>query len=121
MAVSAQEAPAATGFTASEKIASYLSRLNPIPRLPEYTGPYAVGTVDVEIPVADLESPAPTPPGVAAAEIETIQFRVYYPAHPAAAAEGGQRITWLPAPQRDHLSAYIKFLGVGTFWAQAAS
>lgn len=118
MAVSAQETPVGAGYTASEKIASYLSRLNPIPQLPEYTGPYGVGTVDVEIPIADLKSPAPAPPGAAVADIETIQFRVYYPAHPAAE---GQRITWLPAPQRDHLSAYIKFLGVGTFWAQAAS
>lgn len=113
MAVTVQETE---GPTASEKFASYLSRLNPIPTLPEYTGPYGVGTVDVEIPTADLESPGPAPPE--AADIETIQFRVFYPTLPGAE---GQRITWLPAPQRDHLSAYIKFLGIGTFWAQAAS
>ncbi len=105
-----------TKFTASERVASYLSRLNPIPRLPEYTGPYKVGTVDVEIPIADLKSTAPAPAD--AAEIETIQFRIFYPAQPDSE---GKRITWLPAPQRDHLSAYIKFLGVGPFWAQAAS
>ncbi|RYO83912.1 hypothetical protein DL766_008288 [Monosporascus sp. MC13-8B] len=105
-----------TNFTAAGKVASYLSQLNPIPRFPEYTGPYKVGTVDVEIPVSELESPAPAPAD--ASEIETIQFRIFYPAQPDSE---GKRITWLPAPQRDHLSAYIKFLGVGTFWAQAAS
>lgn len=106
----------ATDSSVSGKVASYLSRLNPIPRLPEYTGPYKVGTIDVEIPVSDLQSPAPAP--TEAAEIETIQFRIFYPAQPDSE---GKRITWLPAPQRDHLSAYIKFLGVGPFWAQAAS
>ncbi|RYP63428.1 hypothetical protein DL771_009281 [Monosporascus sp. 5C6A] len=103
-------------FTAAGKVASYLSRLNPIPRFPEYTGPYKVGTVDVEIPISELESPAPAPAN--ASEIETVQFRIFYPAPPDSQ---GKRITWLPAPQRDHLSAYIKFLGVGPFWAQAAS
>ncbi|RYP22094.1 hypothetical protein DL765_001853 [Monosporascus sp. GIB2] len=105
-----------TSFTTAGKVASYLSQLNPIPRFPEYTGPYKVGTVDVEIPVSELESPAPAPAN--ASEIETIQFRIFYPAQPDSE---GKRITWLPAPQRDHLSAYIKFLGVGPFWAQAAS
>ncbi|KAI0106437.1 phospholipase A2 [Nemania sp. FL0031] len=97
-------------------MASILSKLNPVPRFPEFTGPYKVGTVDVETPVCDLESPAPTPDN--AADIETIQFRIFYPCDPSAT---GKRITWLPAPQRDYLSAYIKFLGVGAFLAEAAS
>ncbi|KAI0865108.1 phospholipase A2 [Xylaria cubensis] len=95
---------------------SLLSKLNPVPRFPEFTGPYKVGTVDVEIPVCELESPAPTPDN--AADLETVQFRVFYPCDPHAT---GKRITWLPAPQRDYLSAYIKFLGVGAFLAEAAS
>ncbi|KAI2470823.1 phospholipase A2 [Annulohypoxylon bovei var. microspora] len=99
-----------------DKWSSLLSRLNPIPSFEEYTGPYKVGTADVEIPVSELDSPAPAPDN--AAEIETIQFRIFYPAHPDAQ---GKRITWLPAPQRDHLSAYIQFLGVGQLVAQAVS
>ncbi|KAI1753561.1 phospholipase A2 [Xylaria castorea] len=95
---------------------SLLSKLNPIPRFPEFTGPYKVGTVDVEIPVGELESPGPTPDN--AADLETVQFRIFYPSDPNAS---GKRITWLPAPQRDYLSAYIKFLGVGSFLAEAAS
>ena len=98
------------------RMSSLLSKLNPIPRLPEFTGPYKVGTVDIEIPICELASPAPAPDN--ATEIETIQFRVFYPCDSSAT---GKRITWLPAPQRDYLSAYIKFLGVGALLAEAAS
>ncbi|KAI8952276.1 phospholipase A2 [Xylaria longipes] len=97
-------------------MASLLSKLNPIPSFPEFTGAYKVGTVDVEIPICELESPAQAPDN--AADIETVQFRIFYPCDPNAS---GKRITWLPAPQRDYLSAYIKFLGVGAFLAEAAS
>lgn len=100
----------------SDRWSSLLSKLSPVPRFPEFTGPYKVGTVDVEVPVCELESPAPTPDN--AADIETVQFRIFYPCDPSAT---GKRITWLPAPQRDYLSAYIKFLGVGTVLAEAAS
>jgi platelet-activating factor acetylhydrolase len=100
----------------SDKWSSFLSWLSPVPRFPEYTGPYKVGTVDVEIPVCELDSPAPAPDN--AANIETVQFRIFYPCEPNAT---GKRITWLPAPQRDHLAAYIKFLGVGPLVASAAS
>ncbi|KAI0805759.1 phospholipase A2 [Xylaria sp. FL0064] len=95
---------------------SILSKLSPIPRFPEFTGPYKVGTVDVEIPVCELESPAPAPEN--AAEIETIQFRIFYPCDANAT---GKRISWLPAPQRDYVSAYIKFLGLNALLAEAAS
>ncbi|KAI1821837.1 phospholipase A2 [Xylaria intraflava] len=108
-------AQAAAGES-SDRWGSLLSKLNPIPRFPEFTGPYKVGTVDVEIPVKELESPAQAPEN--AANIETIQFRVFYPCDSNAT---GRRITWLPSPQRDYLSAYIKFLGVGPLLAEAAS
>ncbi|KAI1806392.1 phospholipase A2 [Daldinia bambusicola] len=100
----------------AEKWSSLLLGLNPIPGFAEYTGPYKVGTVDVEIPVTELESPAPTPR--TAADIDTIQFRIFYPAHPDSE---GKRITWLPAPQREHLAAYIKFLGISPLLAEAIS
>ncbi|KAI1178406.1 phospholipase A2 [Nemania sp. FL0916] len=103
---------------AIDRWTSLLSRLNPVPQFPEFTGPYKVGTVDVEIPVSKLDSPAPAPDSAIAAGIETVQFRIFYPCDPNAT---GKRITWLPAPQRDYLSAYIKFVGVGAFLAEAAS
>lgn len=99
---------AAKDSQATSKLASYLSRLSPIPAFPDYTGPYKVGTVDVEIPVTDLNSPSPAPEN--AADIPTVQFRVFYP---AVADPKEKPITWLPNPQRQHLSAYTKFLGIG--------
>jgi platelet-activating factor acetylhydrolase len=102
--------------SASQKLSSYLSRLNPIPGFSEYTGPYKVGTIDVEIPISELESPSPTPDG--ASQIHTVLFRVFYPATPEA---NGKRITWLPAPQRLHVSAYTQFLGIGPMVASVLS
>jgi platelet-activating factor acetylhydrolase len=95
---------------------SYLSRFSPVPAFPEYTGPYKVGTMDVEIPVSDLQSPCPTPS--TAADISTVQYRIFYPA----TAESEQRpITWLPNPQRPHVSGYTRFMGIGPKMAQVLS
>lgn len=87
--------------------------LNPIPSFPPYTGPHPVGTVDVEVPVADLPSPCPRPEG--AAHIVTVQFRVFYPAAPAKGK--GKKPSWLPAPQREHIAGYTKFIGANSFVA----
>ncbi|KAK0739595.1 platelet-activating factor acetylhydrolase [Apiosordaria backusii] len=91
------------------------SLLNPIPGFPEYTGPYKVGTVDVEIPVSELPS-NPKPEG--AADIHTVLFRIFYPTVPEA---HGKYITWLPAPQRLHIEAYAQFLGLGSKAASVLS
>ena len=95
---------------------SFLSRINPIPTFPAYTGPHKVGTVDVEIPVSELASPSPVPEG--ASEIYTVQFRIFYPAVPECS---GKPITWLPSPQRLHVAAYAQFLGAGSMLASALS
>ncbi|KAK1761006.1 phospholipase A2 [Echria macrotheca] len=93
-----------------------LSRLNPVPAFPAYTGPHKVGTVDVEIAVSELSSQSPTPKEASA--IDTVQFRIFYPATPDSR---GKRITWLPAPQRLHVSAYVEFLGAGSTLASVLS
>ncbi|KAF9874999.1 putative platelet-activating factor acetylhydrolase [Colletotrichum karsti] len=93
--------------TAAEKVASFFSRLSPVPAFPDYTGPHKVGTVDIEVPVSELESPSPTP--YSASEIYTVQCRVFYPAVPES---NGKRINWLPSPQRQHVSAYTQFIGI---------
>ncbi|KAK7432448.1 hypothetical protein QQZ08_001013 [Neonectria magnoliae] len=100
----------------ASKLTSCFSRLSPVPAFPEYTGPYKVGTVDVEIPVSELQSPVPVPEG--ADDIHTVQFRMFYP---AVAESGEKRIGWLPTPQRQHLSAYTKFLGIGPMLAELLS
>lgn len=107
---------AAENASATARLVAYLSRLNPVPAFPQYTGPYKVGSMDVEVPVTDLESPSPTPEN--AADLHTIQFRIFYP---AAAKSDQKPITWLPAPQRQHVSAYTKFVGVGPKLAEVLS
>ena len=106
----------ASAAATAARMTSYLSKLSPVPAFPEYSGPYKVGTVDVEIPVTELESPSPAP--AAAAGLETVQFRIFYPAQPDAK---GKRITWLPAPQRNHVSAYTRFLGIGNILSEVVS
>ncbi|KAH6611538.1 hypothetical protein Trco_001558 [Trichoderma cornu-damae] len=100
----------------ASRLSAYLSRLSPVPAFPEYTGPFRVGTIDVEIPVAHLPSPAPRPPN--AGDISTVLFRVFYPA----VAESSEKlISWLPSPQRHYVSAYTRFMGVGHALAELLS
>ncbi|KAM0328690.1 hypothetical protein ACHAQA_005103 [Verticillium albo-atrum] len=100
----------------ASKLSAYLSQLNPVPAFPDYTGPYKVGTVDVEIPVTELESPSPAPEN--AADIYTVSCRIFYPATPDS---DGKPISWLPAPQRHHVSAYTQFVGIKPMLADFVS
>jgi len=93
---------------------SYLSRLSPVPAFPEYTGPYKVGTIDVELPVAELDSPSPAPEE----HISTVQYRIFYPCEPESV---GKTINWLPSPQQGYVSAYTRFLGAGSVLAEVIS
>lgn len=93
-------------------MASYLRSLNPVPSFPEYTGPHKVGTIDVELPVSQLEAPSPPPEGA----VETVQFRIFYPCEDE--AKPGPALSWLPNPQRAHVAAYTRFLGAGSTLAE---
>lgn len=97
-------------------MASLLSNLNPVPSFPPYSGPYKVGTIDVEIPVSQLESPSSAPDG--SAEIHTVLFRIFYPAMPEPRAK---QVSWLPAPQRLNIAAYAQFMGAGNTLASLLS
>ncbi|PMD29570.1 hypothetical protein L207DRAFT_642329 [Hyaloscypha variabilis F] len=94
---------------------SYLSRLSPVPGFPDYTGPHKVGTIDVELPVSELDYPSPSPDE----NISTVQYRIFYPCQPD--AKGKKNVNWLPAPQRGYISAYTKFLGAGSMLADLIS
>lgn len=88
-------------------MASLLSSLSPINAFPDYHGPYAVGTVDVEIPVSDLPLPADTPEGAA----PTVAFRIFYPcAKPS--KDDSRPVRWIPQPQRLTTAALMRFLGM---------
>lgn len=93
------------------KMASYLKSINPTPDFPDYTGPYKVGTIDVEIPVSELESPSTFVPDTTKA-LPTVLFRIWYPCVDEQGKKH-EKITWLPQPQREHISAYSRFLGAG--------
>lgn len=99
-------------------MASYLHKvkggvggLNPTPQFPDYTGPYKVGTIDVEIPISELESPSTFVPD-SAENLKTVLFRIWYPCVDEQGKKH-EKITWLPQPQREHISAYSRFLGAG--------
>jgi platelet-activating factor acetylhydrolase len=96
-------------------MASYLKSLNPVPSFPEYTGPHKVGTVSVEIPVAELDAPSPPPEDA----VDTVLFRVFYPCEVEPTTS--KHISWFSSPQRAHVSAYTRFLGAGSTLAEFIS
>ena len=87
---------------------SFVSGLNPTPSFPTYSGPYPVGTLDVEIPASEVLSPSPSPDP----SISTVSFRVFYPCNPP--KEGPKSVYWLPDPQRQYIKAYAQFLGASS-------
>jgi platelet-activating factor acetylhydrolase len=90
---------------------TWLKRINPTPVFPAHTGPYKVGSVDVEIPVSELESPSTN---VAPADLPTVAFRVFYPC----TQDSDQKaVRWIPSPQREYISSYAKFLGANSAFA----
>src|SRR6266480_5881051 len=93
---------------------SIFSRLNPIPSFPDYTGPYDVGTSDVEIPTSELESPSPAPDP----SISTVQFRIFYPCIKPAKSNP---VRWLPNQQREYMGGYLRFLGINPALAESIS
>lgn len=93
---------------------SWFSRLNPTPGFPAYTGPYKVGTVDVEIPAADLTSSTSCPDSAPS----TISFRIFYPCEQTSSS---RPVRWIPGPQRATVSAFARFLGANPKAANAFS
>ncbi len=94
---------------------SWFKKVNPTPSFPSYTGPHKVGTVDVEIPAGELQSPSVHDPP---ADIPTVAFRVFYPCTQESVQKGAK---WIPNPQREYLSALAKFMGANNAFATAFS
>ncbi|KAF1974132.1 hypothetical protein BU23DRAFT_462322 [Bimuria novae-zelandiae CBS 107.79] len=91
---------------------TWLNKINPTPAFPPYTGPYKVGSVDVEIPTSQLESPGKL--DSPSTDPATVSFRVFYPARPESEQKG---VRWIPSPQKEVVSSYAKFLGAGNAMA----
>ena len=88
-------------------MSSFFSLLNPIPAFAAHTGPYNVGTQEVEIPISDLPLSSPPPD----ASITTLSFRIFYPCQPDTTKP--KPVYWLPKPQGEYLRAYSRFLSAG--------
>ncbi|KAK9449161.1 platelet-activating factor acetylhydrolase [Limtongia smithiae] len=75
------------------------------PTLPPYPGPFAVGTVELEVPC-----PVPKAFPEIDSSVDTLLFRVFYPG--VAPADGaGMHPHWFPDDRRTYLKNYITFLG----------
>ena len=93
----------------------WTTSINPLRSFPAYAGPYSVGSLDVELPAAELETTHSGPDS----DIATIAFRVFYPCE--LDAKKRRPVRWLPDPQRSFFSAYAQFLGAGPTLADAIS
>ncbi|KAB8339226.1 hypothetical protein FH972_022160 [Carpinus fangiana] len=84
---------------------------------PAHTGPYAVGSIDVEIPIADLPQPFETP--CPDSGITTLAFRLYYPCVEPTVGAKSNPAYWIPHPQDGHVQHFAKFLGAGEALSRA--
>ncbi|KAF9691894.1 hypothetical protein EKO04_010058 [Ascochyta lentis] len=90
---------------------TWLKNINPTPSFPAYTGPHKVGSIDVEIPISELENPSDDVPP---ADLPTVAFRVFYPCRQDSEQEP---VKWIPSPQREYIAAYARFLGANSAFA----
>ncbi|KAK6338907.1 hypothetical protein TWF696_009708 [Orbilia brochopaga] len=106
-------------------MSSLLSRLNPIPGFPAYKGPYAVGTIDLELPVAPFVESKLSPSCPSHADIPTVQMRVFYPAKlkedGGDKTNGHSKANWIPSPRKEYIAAYCRFAGAGEWLANLLS
>lgn len=96
---------------------SWFSKLSPIPAFPDYSGPYQVGTVDVEIPAAQLQSQSQSPAPESAPP--TVAFRIFYPCENQSASS--RPVRWIPQPQKATVSAFGRFMGAGSRYSEIFS
>jgi platelet-activating factor acetylhydrolase len=92
----------------------------PSSTLPPASGPYSVGSMEIEVPV---ENPRPIShimrDGRHLLRLETVLFTLYYPAafgSGSGPAPGGgkkwSRETWVPRPRMETAKGYAKFAGI---------
>ena len=86
----------------------------PIPSLPAYSGPYTVGTFDIEVPSTDLLQAAADSTLVP----ETVSCRVFYPAENDK-SHRARPVYWIQDPQKGIVAAYGQFLGARPALASA--
>lgn len=87
-------------------------------RLPEYTGPYDVGAVDIEVPLDQsrrVNDITFVRDGTPAFEVETVLFTLYYPTSSGNSYKGKEKLYWIPSPISATAKGYAHFLGMDNF------
>ncbi|KAJ9602593.1 hypothetical protein H2200_012786 [Cladophialophora chaetospira] len=84
--------------------------------LPQYTGPYNVGTIDVEVPVEtrSINNATFREGGHAAFKLETVLFTLYYPATKGAVSSKPHHL-WVPKPLSITGQGYARFAHISNF------
>lgn len=83
--------------------------------LPCYTGPYAVGYLEAELPVYNPRSFSRIKrEHRPALQLDTVFFSAYYPTDPGHAV-GHRRVPWLPRPRVPTCKGYAKFFSIPNF------
>lgn len=85
--------------------------------LPQYSGPYSVGIMDIEVPVRDPRTFSNIQRhGQHLLHLETVLFSVFYPSTfgsgKGKSPEGEKkwsRPTWIPKPRKELIEGYAKF------------
>jgi platelet-activating factor acetylhydrolase len=91
--------------------------------LPQHTGPYAVGAVDIEVPVSQTRITYParfkdTKEDVF--ELQTVLFTLYYPAdHRTTDHAHARRHTWIPEPLSLRAQGYAKAAHISNWFTDA--
>lgn len=80
-------------------------RFSLIPSFAPYSGPYTVGTQEIEVPVNELSQDTGSSPEPS---ISTINFRVFYPCQEERRKHAPAY--WLPSPQTEYFKGYAEFL-----------
>ena len=75
------------------------------PVLPKYSGPYQVGSIDVEIPLTESRKF-----DLIETNVESILVRLFYPTNSNAVTKKIKSPTWLPQPSMEYAKGYANFL-----------
>ncbi|KAI0130663.1 alpha/beta-hydrolase [Daldinia grandis] len=99
-------------------VSCYLFSLPPFPRpLPNYSGPYPVGAVDIETPLASpriIDTARFRETKENAFELDTVLFTLYYPAIQHATHRQAKH-HWIPKPISVTAEGYAKFAHINNF------
>ncbi|KAI5241389.1 hypothetical protein E4T47_06802 [Aureobasidium subglaciale] len=88
--------------------------LLPVRSLPAYSGPYSVGTMEIEVPVEEPRTFSNiTRKGNHVLQLKTVLLTIYYPASPPQKKRPSRQL-WLGRPRFKMAQGYGHFAGVGT-------